>query len=122
MRVPVDVADDHVARLVVGRGRVLEGEDARPVVEEDVDAVDVLQRDREVRIPVVVESVLQPEGEPVRDVIRRRSERADLVFMGMARVDAGDELAAAERLVEQLDGMPSTILVRNGSRFQGRLV
>ena len=42
--------------------------------------------------------------------------------MGMARVDAGDELAAAERLVEQLDGMPSTILVRNGSRFQGRLV
>ena len=70
----------------------------------------------------MVESVLQPEGEPVRDVIRRRSERADLVFMGMARVDAGDELAAAERLVEQLDGMPSTILVRNGSRFQGRLV
>ncbi len=76
----------------------------------------------ESRILVQVEPVVRPPDQSVRDLIRERSQSADLVFMGLARTPPGQEHAAAERLIDQVDGLPSTILVRNGSRFKGRLV
>ena len=51
----------------------------------------------------------------------KHREDADLVFLGMAIV-AGAEEAYAGSLITLLDGLPTTILVRNASRFHGRLV
>ena len=76
----------------------------------------------ESRISVKVESVVQAPDRTVLETLKVRSSRADLVFLGLARVEAGAEEVYAERLIELLEGMPSAILVRNGSPFQGSLV
>lgn len=76
----------------------------------------------ESRISVKVESVVQAPDRTVLETLKARSSRADLVFLGLARVEAGAEEAYADRLIELLEGMPSAILVRNGSPFQGSLV
>jgi solute carrier family 12 (potassium/chloride transporter), member 4/6 len=94
------------------------GTEAQAVRHRDV----VLDSLNESRISVEIESVVRPDDKTVHEVIRERSQQADLVFMGLARVPAGDERVAAERLIAQVAGLPSTILVRNGSPFKGRLV
>lgn len=76
----------------------------------------------ESRIEVTVEPVLQQPGQSVQDAIKARSGQADLVFLGLAKVPPGAEEGYADRLIELLADLPSAILVRNGSPFQGRLV
>lgn len=69
-----------------------------------------------------IEMVVRPEGQGTVDCIRERSNKADLVFLGLARAEPGDEEAVAKRLVALVEGMPSVILVRNSGPFRGRLV
>ena len=76
----------------------------------------------DLRMDVDQEVILRPEEKTYRDVIREASADANLVFVGMAVPCADDEDAYAANLMELLDGMPTTILVRNASRFQGRLI
>ena len=47
---------------------------------------------------------------------------ADFVFLGMDTPEAGEEELYAARLLSLLDGLPSTLLVRNAGEFRGRLV
>ena len=96
-------------------------------VMDDQDSVDAVHRAFESMLPdlrmdVGLDVILRPPGEAYGDVIRRASQNADMVFMGMAVPDPGSELAYAKSLMDLLDGLPSTILVRNASRFHGRLV
>jgi hypothetical protein len=55
-------------------------------------------------------------------VIRKASLNADMLFLGMAVPEPGQEREYAEQLMTLLEGLPTAILVRNSSRFQGRLV
>lgn len=76
----------------------------------------------DLRMDVRLEVILRPSDKTHIEVIREASEHADLVFLGMAVPDAGSEMQYAENLLTLLDGLPSTILVRNASRFHGRLI
>ena len=76
----------------------------------------------DLRMDVKLEVILRPEGKTHLDVIRDASANADLVFLGMAVPDAGAEDAYAQIIMDLLEDLPSTILVRNASRFNGRLV
>ena len=76
----------------------------------------------EANIDTRIDVVVRPDGQSPQECIRERSASADLVFLGLPRVDSGDEEAVARRLVELVEGMPSVILVRNSSPFRGRLV
>src|SRR5690606_33867640 len=72
---------------------------------------------REIRIAARVDVVVRPPGETVREVIRRESLAAELVFLGLRIPDAGQEDEVAAQLVEMLRGLRSAILVRNGGPF-----
>jgi hypothetical protein len=69
-----------------------------------------------------LEIIVLPEGASAREVLQKRSARADLVFLGLPLVSEGQDAAAAEGLDALVQGMPSTILVRNSGPFRGRLV
>jgi hypothetical protein len=56
------------------------------------------------------------------ELIRAHSLAADFVFLGMNIPEAGAESAYAERLSAILEGLPSTLVVRNAGEFRGRLV
>ena len=96
-------------------------------VVDDADSVETLRSTFETMLPdlrmdVKFEVIERPEGMTHRDVIREASCEADLVFLGMATPNVGTELAYATSLLGLLDGLPTTILVKNASRFTGRLV
>lgn len=76
----------------------------------------------DLRMDVRLEVIIKPEDKTHREVIREASRHADLVFIGMATPGVGVERLYAESLMTLLDDLPSTILVRNASRFHGRLV
>ena len=76
----------------------------------------------DLRMDVRLEVILKPADQTHREVIREASKDADMVFLGMAVPGVGIERTYAESLMGLLEGLPSTILVRNASRFNGRLV
>jgi potassium/chloride transporter 4/5/6 len=76
----------------------------------------------DLRMDVRLEVILRPDNQTHREVIRDASKNADLVFLGMAVPEPGEEAIYASVLMDLLDGLPSTILVRNASRFHGQLV
>ena len=76
----------------------------------------------EIRINASVEVIVASNDDSVRELIQRHSQGAALVFMGLPHTAIGDEDAAANQLRELLDGLPSTLLVRNSGPFRGRLV
>ena len=76
----------------------------------------------DLRMDVRLDVLLKPEDVSTIDVIRKSSLSSDLLFMGIAVVEPGQEDAYASKLMSLLEGLPTTILVRNSSRFQGRLV
>ncbi|GAB4561592.1 MAG: Na-K-Cl cotransporter [Geothermobacteraceae bacterium] len=76
----------------------------------------------EIRIDAEVSVMLRPEGKKIRDLMREASAEADLVLLGLAAPEEGEEEAAADRLYELTEGLDSFILVSNGSLFVGDLV
>ena len=74
------------------------------------------------RIQANVEAVVCDSDRGVVELIHERSRDCDLVFLGLPLVPAGEEDEAARRLLELVEGMPSTILVRSAGPFRGQLV
>jgi len=68
----------------------------------------------DLRMDVRLEVILRPDNQTHREVIRDASKNADLV--------SGEEAIYASVLMDLLEGLPTTILVRNASRFHGQLV
>ncbi len=107
-----------------------ENRDLKIVLKSIADsAEDAVIRQRElaamlddIRIAARFEVVLREEGQSLRDVIRQYSADASIVFLGMTLPDAGSERSYANRMIEMTEGLPPTILVRNGGPFRGRLV
>lgn len=104
--------------------------DARVVLKSvatDAEAADARSREfaamlHDIRIDGDVQVVVRSEAEPVEAIIRRHSQAARLVFLGLSIPEIGAEEEYAERLVKLVDGLPPTLLVRNGGPFRGRLV
>jgi potassium/chloride transporter 4/5/6 len=76
----------------------------------------------DLRMDVHLEVLDKPPGQSSMEIIKEASRKADLVFLGLGTPDAKDEAAYADQLLLLVDGLPTTILLRNASRFQGRLV
>jgi len=75
-----------------------------------------------IRIRAEVEVVLKPADDSVLDVIHRSSAETDLVLLGLATPDEGEEEDYAERLIELAAGFRSFLFVKNASLFIGDLV
>ncbi|TNE89531.1 MAG: Na-K-Cl cotransporter [Deltaproteobacteria bacterium] len=98
----------------------------KSVVEDEEAAV---KRQREfalmlpdIRIQAHVDVIVRPEDESALSVIRRQSVGARLVFLGLSVVSEEDGAVYGERLVDMLDGLTDTLLVRNAGPFRGMLV
>jgi hypothetical protein len=76
----------------------------------------------ESRISASVEVLEQDPTVSVVDTIHIRSRGAALVFVGLARVEEGQEEAYAESILQLVGELPHVILVRNGDPHRGRLV
>jgi len=76
----------------------------------------------EIRIEAEVDVMLRSAETSVREMIHNESADADLVLMGLALPDEGEEEAYAQRLNDLTEGLGNFFLVRNGSLFIGDLV
>ncbi|HKI50847.1 MAG TPA: hypothetical protein VJ995_02140 [Geothermobacteraceae bacterium] len=76
----------------------------------------------EVRIEANISVMLKDDKVSVREMIHKTSGDADLVLMGLALPDEGEEAAYAQRLCDMVEGLKNWFLVRNGSLFIGGLV
>ena len=76
----------------------------------------------EIRIKAEVEVMMKGEDDSVLDVMHRVSGAADVVLLGLATPQPGDEEAYAERLSELAAGFRTCFFVHNGSLFLGDLV
>ena len=94
---------------------------------EDAEAAAVMEREFEnmledIRIAADVHVLVAGPDERVGDLIRSHSREAELVFLGFHLPEPGEEEDYAERLLDILEDLPSTILVRNAGPFRGRLI
>ncbi|MEZ4599932.1 MAG: hypothetical protein R2940_09090 [Syntrophotaleaceae bacterium] len=76
----------------------------------------------EIRIDAEIDVKLKSEGVSVRDMIHSESIGVDLVILGLAVPEEGQEKVYAKRLAELAEGLPSFFFVHNGSLFIGELV
>lgn len=76
----------------------------------------------EIRIAAEIEVRIKPEGMSVVEMINEESADVDLVMLGLALPEEGQEDAYAERIAELAEGLPSFFFVHNGSLFIGELV
>ena len=74
------------------------------------------------RIPAETEVIVRRGGQSIQSVIRERSERADVVLMGLRANQPGEEFEYARRLEELVEGLPTVIFVRCAGEFRGRLL
>ncbi len=76
----------------------------------------------EIRIQADIDIKVRSEDFSVKEMIVRESGEADVVFMGLATPDEGEEEAYAKRLMDMVEGLPTCFFVHNGSLFIGELV
>ena len=76
----------------------------------------------EARIRAESKVILKPEDRTVVEIMHEESDDADVIFMGLADVEPGEEAAYAKRLTEMIEGFPTVVLVKNSSMFVGELV
>jgi potassium/chloride transporter 4/5/6 len=75
-----------------------------------------------IRIRAEIDVVVKPAEVSVKQVIQAESGDADLVLLGLAEPEEGQETAYAERLTDLVEGLRAFFLVRNNSLFIGDLV
>lgn len=76
----------------------------------------------EIRIEADIEVMVRGKTDNIQEVIRQKSFAADVVFLGLAAPEEGQEEAYALRLQNLVDCLPTCFLVHNGSLFIGELV
>ena len=75
-----------------------------------------------VRIKAEQDVIVLDEGKSVIELMHENSQGADLVFIGLMAPDQDQVVEYADRLIQIVDGFPSTILVRNSGPFEGQLL
>lgn len=76
----------------------------------------------EIRIAAEIEVMIKPADTSVVEMIHGKSADVDLVILGLALPEQGQEDAYAGRLAELAEGLTSFFFVHNGSLFIGELV
>ena len=77
---------------------------------------------REIRIDADIVVSAKPQDRTVLDVMREESGDADMVLLGLAIPEEGEEAVYAERMTEIARALPNCFFVYNGSLFIGELV
>jgi potassium/chloride transporter 4/5/6 len=75
-----------------------------------------------IRIEADIEVLLKDPDTRVADVIRRRSADAEVVLIGLATPEPGQEAEYAQRMEALTDGLPNVLFVKNASCFVGELI
>lgn len=98
----------------------------RSIVTSDTSQLDIEQSITElietVRIKAKQDVILLPEGKTVVEVMQETSKDADVVFLGLMTPEQDKEAEYTERLIQMVEPLPTTILVRNSGPFQGQLL
>lgn len=76
----------------------------------------------EARIQAEAEVIARPPGHSIPDVLRAYSKNAGVVFLGLTDPAPGTEQDYADHLANLVEGLRTTIFVRNAGRFAGRLI
>lgn len=76
----------------------------------------------ETRINAESKVILKPADQSIPELINSQSQGADVVFLGLKESEPGGEAEYAERLTKMVDGLSTTIFVRNAGKFAGRLI
>ncbi len=76
----------------------------------------------ELRIAAEVKVMSKPDQLSVKEVIHAESAGIDLVILGLAQPEEGQEQAYAERITDLAEGLSSFFFIHNGSLFIGELV
>jgi hypothetical protein len=98
----------------------------RSIVTKDMTRVDIEESlgslIESVRIKAELNVMVLEEGKTVTEMMHETSKDADVVFMGLMPPEEGKESEYAQRLIDLLEGLPTTILVHNSGPFRGRLL
>jgi hypothetical protein len=76
----------------------------------------------EIRIEAKINVLLKDSEEKVAEIIRRESQDAEVVMLGLATPEKGKEAEYALRMEAQAEGLPNVFFVKNASLFVGDLV
>ncbi len=76
----------------------------------------------EIRIDAEIKVMIKQDEVSINEMILQESGQADLVLLGLATPDEGDEENYARRLFQLAEGLPSCFFIHNGSLFIGELV
>ncbi len=76
----------------------------------------------EIRIDADIRVLLKDPEAKVADVIRHESRDAEVVLLGLATPERGDEANYAARLEALSEGLPNVFFVKNASLFVGDLI
>lgn len=74
------------------------------------------------RIRAQRDVIVKPADTSVVELMQQTSRDADVVFLGLPAPEAGEEDAAAQRLLEMVDKLPTAVLVRNSGPLRGQLL
>ena len=98
----------------------------RSIVTSETAQADIEQSITElietVRIKAKQDVILLPENRTVVEVMQETSKDADVVFLGLMTPEQDKEAEYTERLIQMVEPLPTTILVRNSGPFQGQLL
>ncbi len=77
---------------------------------------------REIRIDAECDVFLKPPKQPINELIQMHSANADVVFLGLATTEPGEELQYVERLEDLAGDLPVVFFVKNSCLFVGKLL
>ncbi len=76
----------------------------------------------QIRIDAEPRVVIKPKDKSVPELIRAESANAEVVFLGLATPEPGEEAEYAERLEKLAEDLPTVFFVKNASLFIGELL
>ena len=76
----------------------------------------------EARIEATTDVIVRAPEVSIQQTMHEASRKADIVFLGLPICEAGEEREHAERLIEMASGFHAVVMVRNNSRFAGKLI
>lgn len=98
----------------------------RSIVNAESDRDDQLKAMKslleEVRINAEYHVITRKPDESIKEIIHAHSRNADVVFLGLREPQAGEEAEYAHQLTDLVDGLSTTVLVRNAGEFAGELI
>jgi hypothetical protein len=95
---------------------------ARDEEERDLQTRGLRALLQEVRIKAATEIIERPQGASIAGIIQAYSSQADIVFLGMREPEPGTEAEYARRMEGLVEGLHTTVFVRNAGEFAGKLI